>query len=121
MGQVTTWRMQWIPAHPGLALCSALSVAVTPLAGQESSRPASDPDAPVALVTGSTGGLGREVALRLAADGHHVIVHGRDQARGDAVVAEINAGGKGSARFIAADLAALDHGRTLAEIEAYAG
>ena len=115
MGQVTTWRMQWIPAHPGLALCSALSVAVTPLAGQESSRPASDPDAPVALVTGSTGGLGREVALRLAADGHHVIVHGRDQARGDAVVAEINAGGKGSARFIAADLASLDHVRTLAE------
>ena len=59
----------------------------------------------VALVTGSTGGLGRELALRLAADGAHVIVHGRNAERGNAVVAEIAAAGKGSARFIAADLA----------------
>jgi len=30
------------------------------------------------LVTGSTDGVGRLVALRLAADGAHVIVHGRN-------------------------------------------
>src|SRR2546428_481536 len=56
-----------------------------------------------ALVTGATSGLGKEIALRLARDGVHVIVVGRDAARGAAVVAEIAAAG-GEARFIAADL-----------------
>jgi NAD(P)-dependent dehydrogenase (short-subunit alcohol dehydrogenase family) len=62
----------------------------------------------VVLVTGSTDGLGREVARRLAADGAHVIVHGRNAERGRALVDEITAGGKGSARFYAADFASLD-------------
>ena len=44
----------------------------------------------VVLVTGSTSGLGREVALRLGGKGAHVIVHGRDQERGMQVVDEIN-------------------------------
>ena len=57
------------------------------------------------LITGATSGLGREVALRLAATGAHVIVHGRDSARGAEVVAEIASAGKGSARFYGADLA----------------
>ena len=56
-----------------------------------------------ALVTGATSGLGKEIALRLARDGVHVIVVGRDAARGAAVVEEIAAAG-GEARFIAADL-----------------
>jgi len=68
----------------------------------------------VALVTGSTGGLGRELALRLAADGAHVIVHGRNAERGNELVAEIAAAGKGSARFIAADLASFAEVRELA-------
>ena len=59
------------------------------------------------LVTGSTDGLGRELALALAAEGAHVIVHGRNAERGAAVVREITAAGKGSARFIAADFASL--------------
>jgi NAD(P)-dependent dehydrogenase (short-subunit alcohol dehydrogenase family) len=71
-------------------------------------------DRPVVLVTGSTDGLGREVARRLAADGAHVIVHGRNRDRGEALVAEI-AGDGGSARFLAADLASLDEVRRLAE------
>jgi NAD(P)-dependent dehydrogenase (short-subunit alcohol dehydrogenase family) len=65
------------------------------------------PAAKVILVTGSTDGLGREVALRLGATGAHVIVHGRNRERGEAVVREIERGGKGSARFYAADLASL--------------
>ena len=69
----------------------------------------------MALVTGSTGGLGREVARRLAAQGTHVIVHGRNVARGEALVAEIEAQGRGSARFIPADLASFAEVRALAE------
>jgi NAD(P)-dependent dehydrogenase (short-subunit alcohol dehydrogenase family) len=56
-----------------------------------------------ALVTGSTSNIGRAIALALAAEGAHVVVSGRDQERGAAVVAEIEAVG-GGATFVAADL-----------------
>lgn len=69
----------------------------------------------IALVTGSTDGLGREVARRLAADGAHVIVHGRNAERGKAVVDEIMKSGKGSARFYAADFASLAEVRRFAD------
>lgn len=59
------------------------------------------------LVTGSTDGLGRELAKSLAAEGAHVIVHGRSHERGQAVVAEITRSGVGSATFIAADFSSL--------------
>jgi NAD(P)-dependent dehydrogenase (short-subunit alcohol dehydrogenase family) len=68
----------------------------------------------VILITGSTDGLGREVARRLAADGHHVIVHGRNRERGAALVQEIEAEGRGSATFYAADFASLEAVRSLA-------
>lgn len=68
----------------------------------------------MALVTGSTSGLGREVALRLGAGGAHVIVHGRDRERGMQVVAEIEAG-SGSARFLQADFASFAEVRELAD------
>ncbi len=69
----------------------------------------------VALVTGSTSGLGRELALRLGARGDHVIVHGRDEERGAEVVDAINAAGPGSARFYRADFASLAGVRDFAE------
>jgi len=70
----------------------------------------------VVLVTGSTGGLGREVARRLATAGDHVIVHGRDLERGSALVSEIEGEGRGSARFYAADLGSFDEVRALARV-----
>jgi NAD(P)-dependent dehydrogenase (short-subunit alcohol dehydrogenase family) len=57
----------------------------------------------VALVTGSTSGLGKAIAVQLAAEGAAVIIHGRDADRGAAVVAEITGAG-GTARFVTADL-----------------
>lgn len=72
------------------------------------------------LVTGSTDGLGRELALALAAEGAHVIVHGRNAERGRAVVDEITRSGKGSATFIAADFASLQATRDFADTVAKA-
>ncbi|KPJ84240.1 MAG: hypothetical protein AMS19_01450 [Gemmatimonas sp. SG8_23] len=66
------------------------------------------------LVTGSTSGLGREVALRMGLQGAHVIVHGRNRDRGMEVLAQINQG-PGSARFYAADFASFEQVRGLAE------
>jgi 3-oxoacyl-[acyl-carrier protein] reductase len=56
------------------------------------------------LVTGSTAGIGRHVALLCAREGARVAVHGRHVARGEGVVREIEAAG-GRAVFVAANLA----------------
>jgi NAD(P)-dependent dehydrogenase (short-subunit alcohol dehydrogenase family) len=71
-------------------------------------------DRKVALVTGSTGGLGMEVARALGAEGYHVILHGRNVEAGEALKAEIDAG-PGMASFHAADFASLDAVRSLGE------
>lgn len=67
----------------------------------------------IALVTGSTDGLGRAVARKLAGAGFKVLIHGRDRERGRAVVEEIQAAG-GAAVLYLADLASLASVRDLA-------
>jgi NAD(P)-dependent dehydrogenase (short-subunit alcohol dehydrogenase family) len=67
-----------------------------------------------ALVTGGNSGIGRVVATQLAERGAHVIITGRDQARGEQTVANIRAAG-GTADFLAADLASLPSVRQLAK------
>ena len=68
----------------------------------------------IAVVTGSTDGVGRVVAARLATEhGCRIVVHGRDWSRGEALVEEIKRAG-GRATFIAADLASLAEVRKLA-------
>jgi NAD(P)-dependent dehydrogenase (short-subunit alcohol dehydrogenase family) len=84
-----------------------------PQSSSENSTPRSMRDA-VVLITGSTDGLGREVARRTAALGAEVIVHGRNRQRGTALVEEITGAG-GRARFYAADFASLAAVRELAE------
>jgi NAD(P)-dependent dehydrogenase (short-subunit alcohol dehydrogenase family) len=72
-------------------------------------------DGKTALVTGSTDGVGRVVARRLAGMGARVLVHGRDLDRGESLVAEIHAAGNDKAALIRADLASLAEVRRLAQ------
>lgn len=57
----------------------------------------------VALVTGSTSGIGAAIAHRLGGVGTKVVVTGRDGERGQAVVGEISGAG-GEAIFVGHDL-----------------
>jgi NAD(P)-dependent dehydrogenase (short-subunit alcohol dehydrogenase family) len=67
------------------------------------------------LITGSTDGVGRYVASRLAAEGAHVLIHGRDAARADALIGEITRSGFEAPKFYSADLSSLAGVGQLAE------
>ncbi|MGW7205546.1 SDR family NAD(P)-dependent oxidoreductase [Streptomyces sp. NPDC054837] len=67
-------------------------------------------DRPVALITGSTSGIGEAVARRLAADGMRVVVHSRRSVEaGEALAAELDGA------YLRADLAVEDEARALVE------
>jgi len=59
----------------------------------------------LALVSGSTAGIGHAIAAALAAEGARVIVNGRQQGSVDAAVARITAGDGGEVLGFAGDLA----------------
>jgi len=66
------------------------------------------------LITGSTDGVGRRVAERLGVMGARVLVHGRDRARGEALVETLRKA-RAQATFYSADLTALAEVRRLAD------
>jgi NAD(P)-dependent dehydrogenase (short-subunit alcohol dehydrogenase family) len=72
-------------------------------------------DGKTVLVTGSTDGVGRYVAARLAAAGARVLIHGRDSARAKALADEIRGEGFPEPTFYQADLSSLAGARQLAE------
>jgi NAD(P)-dependent dehydrogenase (short-subunit alcohol dehydrogenase family) len=68
------------------------------------------------LVTGATDGLGKAVVTELARAGATVLLHGRDEARGAATLAELRAEtGNERLSWYRADLSSLDAVRGLAE------
>jgi len=76
----------------------------------------SSPKSRRALVTGGSGGIGAAICQRLAADGHHVIVHAnRGLEKAQAIAAQIVADG-GSAEAVAFDIT--DRAATAAALEA---
>ena len=119
----STRRRRVLARAAALTLGTILVAAALPLHSQAQepstmfakAPPLPDMNGKVALVTGSTDGLGRDVARRLAAAGAHVLVTGRSVERGEALVDEIAKSGKGSAKFYRADLASLDEVRRLAD------
>jgi NAD(P)-dependent dehydrogenase (short-subunit alcohol dehydrogenase family) len=68
------------------------------------------------LITGATDGLGRALAAELAAAGATLLIHGRDDARGQQTIDDI-AAATGSRRlhWLRADFASLDEVRGLAD------
>jgi NAD(P)-dependent dehydrogenase (short-subunit alcohol dehydrogenase family) len=71
-------------------------------------------NAPTALITGGTSGIGRAAANKLSLLGIHVLVVGRSVERGERTVAEIRAAG-GHADFISSDLRDASSARELAK------
>jgi NAD(P)-dependent dehydrogenase (short-subunit alcohol dehydrogenase family) len=97
-----------------LAVGAALAMLSACTPGSAAHTPATEPK--VVLITGSTDGLGRELAFRFAATGAHVIVHGRNAERGRQVVDSARKLGAGSrTRFVAADFASFVEVRALAD------
>ena len=70
----------------------------------------------VILITGATDGLGKAVAIQLARSGATLLLHGRDEARGERTSEEIRTQtGNTRLRWYRADFAALSQVRALAE------
>lgn len=96
-------------------LIGGLFMLLAGFVGQAPAQDAIDMSGKTALITGSTSGLGSEVAMQLGRLGATVIVHGRNEERGREVVDAINEAGPGNAVFYRADLASLAEVQALAD------
>ena len=68
------------------------------------------------LVTGATGGIGLQTATVLAQMGHAVLIHGRDERKGEIALRAVRAAAPANTqvRFLRADFASLEQVRALA-------
>ncbi len=83
---------------------SGMRIRAKDVAARNPSMAGRDVRARLALVTGGTNGVGKEIARRLCELGFDVIVVGRDDERGRRTVLELSATDRGSVEFIQADL-----------------
>lgn len=67
------------------------------------------------MVTGATDGLGKGLASDLASTGARLVLHGRDEEKGQALLAEVDATATGELEWVSADLSSLDQVRGLAD------
>jgi NAD(P)-dependent dehydrogenase (short-subunit alcohol dehydrogenase family) len=67
------------------------------------------------VITGATDGLGKGLARELAPTGARLILHGRDQAKGEALLEQLGATTSGELDFRLADFGSLDAVRGLAD------
>jgi NAD(P)-dependent dehydrogenase (short-subunit alcohol dehydrogenase family) len=82
---------------------------------QQRNAPAADLTGRVAVVTGATGGIGKEIARGLAGMGADVVVTARDPAKGEATRGELAAGARGTIAVLPLDVADLASVRAFAE------
>src|ERR1700719_2419627 len=68
----------------------------------------------IAIVTGGSSGMGKEVATRFVAEGGSVVVNGRDTAKAEAAAREIDPSGKRISIY-AGDVAQPSTGKALAQ------
>jgi NAD(P)-dependent dehydrogenase (short-subunit alcohol dehydrogenase family) len=73
------------------------------------------PDQPTVVITGATDGLGKGLASELAPSGARLILHGRSEEKGDALLEELRPTARGELLWRRADFASLDEVRALAE------
>lgn len=68
------------------------------------------------LITGSTDGIGKLVAIKLAKDGHSIYVHGRNEEKVDTAISEIRSkSGNDKVHGFVADLSDLDAVKKMAQ------
>lgn len=70
----------------------------------------------VCVITGATSGLGAAIARRFAAEGALLIIHGRDQERGRAMVKELSSSPGGEPELVLGDIATEETNNALAEL-----
>ncbi|WP_373494028.1 SDR family NAD(P)-dependent oxidoreductase, partial [Aquiflexum sp.] len=67
------------------------------------------------IITGATSGMGKAIAYEFAKEGANLIMSGRDQERGDALVAELLDKGH-SVKFLSGDVGEIEYNKQLVDL-----